>query len=74
MDGRRTIQQALDELADDVMRINGVCGIGLGDRVIQVYVERDTAELREQIPLTSGHWMVRVIEVGELRAQPAEPE
>lgn len=56
----------------DLMKIDGVIGVGIGKgksggRVIQVLAEEVTRQLRDRVPPMIDGFFVEVIRVGEIR-------
>lgn len=68
----RPIEEVLNEHTPSIMAISGVVGTGIGcsgaSFYIQVFVVKDSAEVRGQLPESIEGWVVSIIETGEVRA------
>ena len=71
---RPTIEQIKEKWEFELMKVPGVTGIGIGEnprkpgRVIKVYVDRMTSELKRQIPRELEGYPVSIEQTGEFRA------
>jgi hypothetical protein len=69
-----TIDQIKEKHEMNLMAIPGVSGVGIGEdprkpgRVIKVYVERITPELKQKIPAKVDGYSVSIEQTGEFRA------
>ncbi len=68
----KTIEQVLDEHADDIMSLSGVIGVGQGEcsgePCIRVLVVEKTSDLLRRISSAIEGYTVEVTETGEIKA------
>jgi hypothetical protein len=71
---RLTIQQAKEQHETELMAIDGVVGVGIGEcegaPCVQVLLENESSELKRQIPTQLDGFTVETEVVGSLEALP----
>ncbi len=71
-----TIEEAQKLLTDELMKLAGVVGTGIGlcgeDPCIKVYLANNTTELTEKIPASYRGYAVAVQISGEVTARPPD--
>ena len=70
--GTMSIEDTKRKHEADLMKIEGVIGVGIGKgrsggRVIQVYVKESTKSVREKVPSMLDGFPTEIVRVGDVR-------
>ncbi|MEH2309075.1 hypothetical protein [Nostoc sp.] len=71
---RQTIEQVKEQYESDLLRINGVVGVGISEcedkPCIKVYLENESLNVQKQIPKQLNGFKVDTQVMGSIQAQP----
>ncbi|WP_202985832.1 hypothetical protein [Nostoc sp. UIC 10630] len=71
---RQTIEQVKEQYESDLLRINGVVGVGISEYedkpCIKVYLENESLNVQKQIPKQLNGFKVDTQVTGSIQAQP----